>query len=437
MICGPDRLITPALPARLPLMTSAKEDHLHTRLVRRRLRAAYLHSDHKDRIDRLATRLLDGGYHPHTVAQHISEWLQFAAVCDRKGLALPSRVHDPIVVRYLSKRAERCQYGARHVRTSLHMLLETDFALGTTVCNRRETTPLYEQVMPEYLEYLRAHRGIQRPRSQEIYLRKLFLWLNREGVRQLDGLTPTHARDFLGTQSHLTRAALAGVSSIVRSLFRYLHSQGLVKANLSTWVETPKTFGQKKPPTVLSFEQVQKLLARVDRTLELGKRDYAMLLLAARYGMRPSDIRTLRLDDVYWRKGRISFVQQKTGHPLDLPLLPEVQDALIDYLKHGRPKCSAREVFVRHKTPVQALGVSNNCWLTMDRAMKAAKIRAGHGGLYILRHSAATRMLKVGVEYESIAAVLGHSDTSTVHKYAHVDLESLRTVAMTEAEVLP
>jgi len=437
MICGPSLLITTALPARLPSMTSAKEDSLHTRLVRRRLRAAYLHSARKDRIDRLATRLLDGGYHPHTVAQHISEWLKFAASCDRKGASLPSHVHDPIVVRYLSARAKRCQCGARHVRTALRMLLETDFELGTKVLQHRETTGLYERVMPNYLEHLRTHRGIRRPRSQELYLRKLFLWLNREGVHEFDELTARHARDFLGTQAHLTRAALAGVSSIVRSLFRYLHLRGLVASDLSTWVEIPKTFGEKKPPTVLSFEQVQKLLARVDRTLDIGKRDYAMLLLAARYGMRPSDIRTLRLGDIRWREARIAFVQEKTGHALDLPLLPEVQEALIDYLRHGRPKCTVREVFVRHRTPIQALGVGNNCWQTMDRAMKAAKIRASHGGLYVLRHSAATRMLKVGVEYESIAAVLGHSGTGTIHRYAHADLELLRTVALTEAEVLP
>src|SRR5258708_4478399 len=111
---------------------------------------------------------------------------------------------------------------------------------------------------------------------------------------------------------------------------------------------------------VLATEDVESVLAAVDRSRAVGRRDYAVLLLAIRYGMRPSDIRQLRLDDLHWRQGQIAIRQAKTGRPLTLPLLPEIAKAVAAYLQKGRPKTAAREVFVRHRAPFAPFVPTNN-----------------------------------------------------------------------------
>jgi integrase/recombinase XerD len=191
------------------------------------------------------------------------------------------------------------------------------------------------------------------------------------------------------------------------------------------------------PPQVLDDETVERLLGAVDRSTAIGKRDHAVLLLAARYGMRASYIRRLQLPNIDWRGQRIVFVQSKSQRPLELPLLADVDHALVDYLGHGRPACKAREVFVRHHRPIGPLTASVSFWDAMQHAFKAAGMEAPNGqrGLYLLRHSAATRMLRQGVSFDTISDVLGHASVESTRIYAQVDIAGLRSVALSSGEV--
>ena len=213
----------------------------------------------------------------------------------------------------------------------------------------------------------------------------------------------------------------------------------LASEDLSRTIEAPRVYREHKPVRTLSIRDMDRLLDAVDRSDPTGKRDHAMLMLAARYGLRPSDIRTLTLDDIDWRRGHLAIVQVKTGRPLELPLRADVEESLVDYIRDGRPAYPGREVFLRHKPPIQALGSSNNLWQVMERGLRAAGLDAvGPGlGMRMLRHSAATHMMRRGVEWETIAGILGHVSSNTTRRYAHVDLESLRSVALDPAEVLP
>ena len=171
----------------------------------------------------------------------------------------------------------------------------------------------------------------------------------------------------------------------------------------------------------------------------IGRRDYAVLLLAARYGLRPCDLRQLRLDAVGWRERMLSITQAKTGRVLILPLLPDVADALIAYLRNGRPATSARHVFVRHKAPFEPFVAANNLATIMRQALQRIGLdqREGRRGLYLLRHTLASRMLASGCPLKRIGDVLGHASTDTTMEYASVDLTALRRVAITETEVHP
>jgi integrase len=215
----------------------------------------------------------------------------------------------------------------------------------------------------------------------------------------------------------------------------YLRLEGVLEKDLAWAVELPRLYSMSQPPQALTEETVERLLAAVDRSSPLGKRDLAMLLLAARYGLRSSDIRGLRFDHIHWREQRIVLVQSKTQKPLELPLLAEVDHALASYIRDGRPPCPDREIFVRHVAPITRLAQRNNLGSVMGRAQHAAGIEVPSRGLHLLRHSAATRLLHRGVDFYTISDILGHSSVDATRRYAQVDLAGLKSVALSEVEV--
>jgi site-specific recombinase XerD len=191
-------------------------------------------------------------------------------------------------------------------------------------------------------------------------------------------------------------------------------------------------------PSVWSGADVEALLAAVDRASPKGKRDYAILLLACRLGLRVSDVRGLCLEDLHWREARIEMTQTKTGAPLTLPLTEEVGGALIDYLQHGRPVTPHREVFLRLKAPVEPFSGNDNLHhiLTFYRQRAGIVLPAqARSGLHSLRHTVATRLLEAGTPLETIAGILGHLSLESTQIYAKVDIEALRRAAL-DPEVL-
>jgi len=241
----------------------------------------------------------------------------------------------------------------------------------------------------------------------------------------------------LSNLTHLRRSTVAGQVTALRGLMRYLGMQGTVSTKLAMAVESPRRYRMSQPPQVLDDETVERLLGAVDRSTATGKRDYAVLILAARYGMRPGDIRKLQLASIDWRGQRIVFVQSKSQRPLELPLLADVDHALVDYLRNGRPACNAREVFVRHHRPIGPLAQTTSLWDAMQHAFKAAGIEPpdGQRGLNLMRHSTATRMLRQGAPFDTISDVLGHASVESTRVYAQVDIIGLRSVALSTEEV--
>lgn len=296
---------------------------------------------------------------------------------------------------------------------------------------------LYDAFVPAYLDFVRCHRGRRTTHQLECCLGRFFEWLARRGIADLQSLSPRQVRDFISSLRHFRPATIAVEASALRGFLSYLHLNGVLAADLQHAVERPRIYRRSQPPQILDPETVERLLAAVDRSRPLGKRDYAMLLLAARYGLRPSDIRSLRFENVRWREQRIVLLQSKTQRPLELPLLADVDEAIVAYIRQGRPPCAAREIFVRHVAPIGPLGPRNNLWPVMQRALRAAGVDlAGPGrGLHLLRHTLATRMLASGVALDTIADVLGHGSVETTRSYTQVDLAGLRTVALSEAEV--
>jgi integrase/recombinase XerD len=299
------------------------------------------------------------------------------------------------------------------------------------------SSPLYETSVVPYLNFVRHHRGLRTTHHLENYLGRFCVWLDGHGPAELNQLTPSVLREFIASLARFRRSTIAAHASALRGFLAYLRLEGLLDRDLVTAIELPRLYSMAEPPRVLEDDIVERLLSTVNRSTPLGKRDFAMLLLAARYGLRSADIRGLQFDHIHWREQRVVLTQSKTQRRLELPLLTEIDHALVSYIREGRPACPAREIFVRHVVPIAPLTRRNNLWSVMRRALAAARVEipTGERGLRLLRHCAATSLLRRGVLFETISDILGHASVDTTRRYAQVDLAGLRSVALSDGEV--
>ncbi len=225
------------------------------------------------------------------------------------------------------------------------------------------------------------------------------------------------------------------LSGVLRTLNRFLEfssEHGYLPASFT--FPTVSVYKDRKIPEYYSPEEISRILSAVDRGNPLGKRNYAMILLAARYGLRIGDIRTLKLTDVDFSTNQIHIIQQKTSKPLTLDLLPDVGWALIDYLKFGRPQVSAAEIFLRHVHPYGPLGESDNMGYVLRQYAVAAGIRKNaekaHHGFHMLRYSLASDLIQQGVSLTTISGILGHSQLSVTSRYTQLDIPQLMDCAL-------
>lgn len=409
------------------------------------LLAWYVRSCQKDRVDHVGKRLLKLGYSPELVRHKLHDWGRFVCHLEKKALPLPSSVHDSRVQRYL----RGCSPAAgpdrqRQIHVAIRIFLEMDgdgkFARRVQL-PRRATNTLYKEAVPAYLTFLRKHRGISEKtvNTHDYRLAILTGYLERVGIASWQDVQASTLRTFLTTQlpgrKPVTRHAYA---STFRTFHRWAYARELVERDLSTAIAAVRQYRLVGIPDTLTDAELSALLQSTDRKTAVGKRDYAILLLAVRYGMRSGDIRQLTFDHIKWRRRLISLRQSKTGRLLLLPLLQDVSDALVDYLRDGRPQTECRNVFVRHHAPYEPFSPSNNLPAIFQRALRRAGLEGRHGlkGLRLLRHTLATRMLSAGCSIKTIGDVLGHVSLDSTLVYTKVDLVQLKTVALAMEDLL-
>ena len=182
-------------------------------------------------------------------------------------------------------------------------------------------------------------------------------------------------------------------------------------------------------PRAIPADTVRQLLDSVDRRTAMGCRDYAILLLLARLGLRAGEVASLDLDNIDWEAGCLS-VRGKSGRQTQLPLLPEVGEAIVAYLQHGRPRSTSRHVFLRADAPIRGFIGPSAIACIVRRAIKRAGINTPTKGAHQFRHGLATEMLRHGASLTEIGEVLGHRSPETTKIYTKVDLEALRPLAL-------
>ncbi|MHB8188052.1 MAG: site-specific integrase [Dermatophilaceae bacterium] len=252
----------------------------------------------------------------------------------------------------------------------------------------------------------------------------------RGGLAGLDaGVLGAFVATLAGYQAKTVEHKLCAV----RSLLRFATGEGLGDVAVLEAVPAAKSTRQARIPSVWDLADVTKILAAIDRGNPCGKRDYAMILLITRLGLRGIDVKRLEFADLDWPGNRLSVVQAKTGHRVQLPLLKDVGWAIIDYVRHGRPACDCPQVFVRHTAPIGPFSEQDHLHQILVKHARAAHVPLGEErrhGMHSLRHTLATRLLEQGTPIEEIADILGHQQVASTGAYLKSSLRLLAQCAL-------
>jgi site-specific recombinase XerD len=254
----------------------------------------------------------------------------------------------------------------------------------------------------------------------------------------IKNIVATDLTDYVGTLMGYSYKMVEFTLCGTRAFLRFLHSTGYLSEDLSGNIPCIKSRKQTRIPSVWTHDDLQKLLGTIDRGNPSGKRDYAMILLVARLGLRSIDVKHLKLSDIKWNENRIEFVQSKTHDPVSLPLLKDVGWAIIDYLKNGRPVGDSPHVFLRHLAPVAPFSDEDHLHQIIVKYMRLAKLPISGKkkvGMHSLRHTLATTLLEQHTPLQEIADILGHQDMDSTAVYLKSSLALLRECSLNPEEL--
>lgn len=388
-----------------------------------RLRAGPLAGD----IDGFAAWLAEKGYGRSSARDKLQLTADLSRWLAEQGLAIDA-VNEQRIEAFLHGRKPRRGDPAtgRQLLAYLRNRDRVPAALGGPPVD----SPL-ERIARTYERFLIDQRAVS-PATVKNYLPIVRAFLDeRFSSREIDlaSLSARDANQFVRREAErLSRSRAKLVVTALRSFLRHLHQQGELPADLASAVLPVMRWRLSGLPKSLAPKEVMAILASCDRETLSGRRDYAILLLLARLGLRAGEVAALTLDDFDWHAGIVT-VPGKGQRREPLPLPHEVGEALAAYLQDGRPSCATRRLFIRSKAPHQGFRSATAICCIVRRALARAGIEAAFKGAHLLRHSLATGMLRNGASLEDIGEVLRHRHPETTQIYAKVDLESMRALA--------
>lgn len=324
---------------------------------------------------------------------------------------------------------------SQNVSRAIHMLddyLQYGMVFKQSSITLKGFSPAYKDLFEGFLDYLRQSQVAES--SIRIWRSRLFrfeYFLLQSGIENFNQLELQHVNTYIESLAGYSPGVVGATVGTLKRLFDYALAKGYHYISYANALPCIRRTKKYRLPTVFSPDDVACILAQVDRSNPMGKRDYAMLLLVAKLGLRISDVRKLQFENINWKSKRISILQQKTGVPLELPLLEDVGWAIIHYLQHGRPETDCPHIFVRHRAPFNAMGGSMQRLVSKFVSKAGIRISADKPiGMHSFRHSIATSMLKNGAELTDIAQTLGHATPESTQVYVSLDAEMLRRCAL-------
>lgn len=377
-----------------------------------------------------ATSLVENGYVKSSVQSKLSLLASFGQWLKRRRLSITD-FDEQLAERFIAykRRTGRVDRGNRETLLQfLDHLRKRDAVPGPTPT--RDDSPL-AAILTRYEKHLRSERGLAAATVINYLpcIRKFLIERFREKPLVVREVRSSDVSDFLLRHAPTMsprRAQL--VTAAFRSFFRFLFQNGELQVNLALSVPSVADRRLATIPKYLSPDQVERVLATCNRQTATGRRDYAILLLLARLGLRAGEVVSLQLDDVDWRAGELLVRGKGLLHDR-MPLPIDVGEALTSYLRMDRPPCKTRRVFVCMKAPRSGFAGPSTLSTIVRRALDRAGLYPALRGAHVLRHSLATTMLRSGASMNEIGEILRHRNPSTTEIYAKLDFEGLRTLA--------
>ena len=301
--------------------------------------------------------------------------------------------------------------------------------IGLTAARPPESRNCQQRFIDEYQRYLRQERGLAETSVPNYVPFAEQLLSSRFGDSDMDfpELTATDVTKFVQDRAHqLSPGRAKLLVTALRSFLRYLRHQGEISVDLAECVPPVAVWSLSTVPKFLPAGAVQRVLDHCERKTPDGKRNYAVLLLLARLGLRACEIVAMSLDDIDWDNGRLT-IRCKGGRWAQLPLPSDVGEAIAIYLCSGRPRSLCRQVFLRHRAPIHGFA---EVYTIVRRALIHAGIDSARKGSHLFRHTLATELLRQGASLDEIGELLRHRSPNTTALYAKVDLTALRTLAL-------
>jgi len=377
-----------------------------------------------------ATSLVENGYVESTVQSKLSLLAGFGQWLGRRRLSITD-FNEQLAERFIAykRRKARVHRGNRETLLQFlgHLQTRDVIPAPTPAC---DDSPL-AAILTRYERHLRSERGLAAATVVNYLpcIRKFLIERFREKplvireVRSSDvaAFILRHAPTMSPRRAQLVTAAF-------RSFFRFLFQDGELLVNLALSVPSVADRRLATIPKYLSPDQVERVLGTCNCQTATGRRDYAILLLLARLGLRAGEVVSLRLDDVDWRTGELLVRGKGLLHDR-MPLPVDVGEALTSYLRMDRPACKTRRVFVCMKAPRSGFAGPSTLSTIVRRALDRANLYPALRGAHVLRHSLATTMLRSGASMNEIGEILRHRNPSTTEIYAKLDFDGLRTLA--------
>jgi integrase/recombinase XerD len=288
-------------------------------------------------------------------------------------------------------------------------------------------------IVRSFIEYRLRHRGVaKRTTLADARVASAFLGFLRSRRRRIAATRVADLDDFvLKLASELAPKTVAGDCSTLRALLRFLHATGRLPVDLAACVAAPRIRPLDRPPRALPWRDVRRILRAIDVRRPLGRRDFALFLMMAIYGMGAGEVGELTLDDIDWTARTVRVRRPKTGVVTLLPLVDPVARALAQYLREERPAhAQDRSVFVTHHLPHRKLSCSSAIWHRLHEYARTAGVHADFLGTHAFRHAHATRQIEEGASVKVLGDILGHRRPSSTSVYTRSAILRLRAVSL-------
>jgi site-specific recombinase XerD len=371
------------------------------------------------------------GYKPGTIRYHLQLMANFNRWLVRTGRGLRD-LNETTIETFLRRQFGQRTWQAGERPALLRMLCILRETRATPQAKALQLTPA-QTLAAQYRQYLAKERGCS-DWTVGNYSRHIDRFLAQRfgaGPVRFERLRAQHVIAFVQREAgRHGRGYILQVVTGLRSFLRFLRYRGDITTDLAAAVPSVANWQKTDLPKHLSADAVQAVLDGCDQTTATGRRDYAILLLLARLGLRGGEVVALQLEDIDWDNGQITIRSKKGRGWARLPLPSDVGKAISRYLRMDRPRCSCRNVFVRMVAPYRRVVDCSVISGLTRKAIRRAGVESGRKGAHVFRHSLATAMLRQGASLDEIGQVLRHKDADTTAIYAKVDLDALRRLAV-------